>query len=138
MNKLKLSLYTPESKVADKIFISEVLVPSQKGQLGILPGHAPLISLLDAGILEYWKEGSSQSHKVAVGWGYLEVSKNEVRVLAETAQTKKVLDKKKIERELKSAYDELQKSDFNFEKRQELEKKIKTLEAEKSLLLDRI
>lgn len=134
MERLSLSLYTPESKVADKVFVSEILVPSQEGQLGILPGHTALISLLDAGVLEYWEEGSSTSKKVAVGWGYLEISKGEVRVLAETAQTKQALDKNKIDKELSQLLKELKESDFDFEKRKELEKRIKTLQAEKELI----
>ena len=134
MENLILSLYTPESKVVDKVPVREVLVPSHRGQLGILPGHAALISLLDAGVLKYWKKQDIEPEKIAVGWGYLEISKEEIRVLAETAQTKKALDQNKLEKDLQETLAELQNTEFDFEKRQELEKQLKRLRAEKELI----
>ena len=61
--------------------------------MGILPGHTGLISLLEAGILKYLPTDSNEWQSVAVGWGYLEVCGGEVRVLAETVQTKEALER---------------------------------------------
>jgi len=135
MKRLILNLYTPESNLVKNVSAKEVLVPSIKGELGILPGHAPLISLLQAGILKYWTEKNSKPEKVAIGWGYLEVTQEEVRILAETAQTKEALDQEKLEREIKNCLKELETTVFDFEKRKNIEKKLKQLEAERELIV---
>ena len=134
MEKLSFSLYTAEAQLAHEIPVKEVIVPSHRGELGILPGHASLISLLEAGIIKYWKESSSEPEKVAVGWGYLEISEGKIRVLADTAQTKLALDQKKIEEDLRIALSKQKEMEFDFEKRQDLEKEIKRLTALKDLI----
>ena len=130
---LKFSLYTPESSFIKQIPVREILAPSVKGQLNILPGHAPLVSLLEAGILHYWPENSSECKTVAVGWGYLEIAHNEVSVLAETIQTKEALDRVEIEKELKAIEEKLSKIDLDPKERRELEKTRQQLQAALSL-----
>lgn len=109
---MKLSLFTPEQTLLKNQVVKEVLVPSVKGCLGILPGHAPLISLLKAGVLEYLPEEKISWEKVALGWGYLEVCQDEIKILAESAATKKTLDKVQAEKELKEALKNLNQWDI--------------------------
>ena len=82
---LTLSLVTPAKKILTDVEISEVFVPTAaKGELNILEGHAPLMALLDIGILRYKLAGQSHLEQVVISWGYLEVSKDHITVLAET------------------------------------------------------
>ncbi len=84
---MKLSLATPDKKIADGIEIDELIVPGYRGQLDILPGHAPLVTTLTAGTLKYRVKGSSTFESVVVSWGFCEVHPDGVIVLAETAET---------------------------------------------------
>lgn len=84
---MKLSLATPDKKIADGIEIDELIVPGYRGQLDILPGHAPLVTTLTAGTLKYRLKGSSTFESVVVSWGFCEVHPDGVIVLAETAET---------------------------------------------------
>lgn len=113
--------------------MKEILVPSVKGYLGILPGHAPLISLLKAGVLKYLPEKSNQWEKLALGWGYLEVQQDEVRVLAESAATKESLDRVQVEKALEKVLEQLNRWDLEPSKREELEREKLWLEGELEL-----
>ena len=125
---MKLSLFTPEQILLKTLPVKEVLVPSIKGYLGILPGHAPLISLLRAGVLEYLPEGERLWKKVALGWGYLEVCQDEVKILAESAATKETLDKAQTEKQLQEALKELSRWNLEPSEREKWDKERLRLE----------
>lgn len=84
---MKLSLATPDKKIVDGLEIDELIVPGHRGQLDILPGHAPLVTTLTAGTLKYRAKGTSTYETVVVSWGFCEVHPEGVIVLAETAET---------------------------------------------------
>ena len=130
---MKLNLFTPEQTLLKEQAVKEILVPSVKGYLGILPGHAPLISLLGAGVLKYLPEGSNTWEKLALGWGYLEVRQDEVKILAESAATKESLDRVQVEKDLKAILDQLNRRDLEPSEREKLEKKKLFLEGELEL-----
>lgn len=136
--QLSFSLYTPESSFIKQASVREITAPSIRGRLNILPGHAPLISLLEAGVLSYWLIDATEPKTVAVGWGYLEVKGTEVSVLAETLQTKEALDRVKTEKELKMIKERLSQIDLAPKKRRGLEKARQKLEAELSLYTHRV
>lgn len=131
--QLNFSLYTPESSFIKQAPVREIIAPSIRGELNILPGHAPLISLLEAGILRYWPIDAKDCETVAVGWGYLEIKGTEVSVLAETLQTKEALDRVKTEKELKIIEEKLSKIDLKPKERRDLEKSRQKLQAALSL-----
>lgn len=81
--KLKLQLVTPYKKVL-ATDVDEVTAPGSLGELGVLPGHTPLLTTLKIGELSY-KQGNESFH-VAVNWGYLEIEEDQVNVLVETAE----------------------------------------------------
>jgi len=87
--KLKLQLVTPYKKVLSQE-VDEVTAPGSVGELGLLPGHTPLLTTLKIGELSY-KQGSETFH-VAVNWGYLEVEEDRVNVLVETAEIADEID----------------------------------------------
>lgn len=127
---MKLSLWTPEKTLLDQQEIKEMIVPSVKGELGILPGHAPLISLLQAGILKYWPKNSQKVQTIALGWGYLEVYWGGVRILAESAETKETLDRAQTQQNLQKVLSELKNLNLEPAERQKLERQKQLLESQ--------
>ncbi len=70
--------------------VEEVQVPARGGYLGILPGHAPLLSEMQQGELSY-RQGN-EWHYLSVFWGFVEVLPDRVVVLAETAEWAEEID----------------------------------------------
>ena len=79
----KLNLASPEKKMVTGQELEEITIPAFSGELNILPGHSPLMTNLEPGILKYKLKGSSESVKVAISWGYCQISPEAVNVLAE-------------------------------------------------------
>jgi F-type H+-transporting ATPase subunit epsilon len=79
----KLEIVTPEKKVVDTA-AEEVQIPGKDGYLGVLPGHAPLITELAVGEISYFENSSEM--RLAVAWGFAEVLPDKVTILAETAE----------------------------------------------------
>lgn len=130
---MKFSLFTPEKTLIKNKDLKELIVPSVKGYLGILPGHAPLISLLSAGVLKYLPKDSDNWQSIALGWGYLEVHSGGVRVLAESAETKQTLDRVKIQQDLKQVLAELERIDLEPKEREKFNKEKLWLEGQLEL-----
>lgn len=99
-----LNLVTPEKKLVTDLEIDEVLVPAFKGQLDILPGHAPLMTTLGTGLLKYKAKGASAHETVVVSWGYAQVNPQGVVILAETAESIEEIDRARAEAALKKAH----------------------------------
>jgi F-type H+-transporting ATPase subunit epsilon len=83
----QLEIVTPEKKVVDTQ-AEEAQIPGKNGYLGILPGHAPLITELAVGEITYRESGGSSGNeqRLAVAWGFAEVLPDKVTILAETAE----------------------------------------------------
>ena len=79
----QLEIVTPE-KMAVNEAAEEAQIPGLNGYLGILPGHAPLISELGVGVITYRAGGVTKN--LAVAWGFAEVLQDKVTILAETAE----------------------------------------------------
>jgi F-type H+-transporting ATPase subunit epsilon len=101
---LQLLLVTPERRVLEAE-ADEVELPGAEGYLGILPGHAPLITLLGTGVLTCRKGGSSSAF--AVSSGLAEVSDDRVSVLADSAEAAADIDAAAAERERAKAEEEM-------------------------------
>jgi F-type H+-transporting ATPase subunit epsilon len=99
----KLNLVTPEKRIVTDGEIDEVIIPGHRGQLDILPGHAPLITTLSEGVLKYRLKGSATFESVVVSWGYAEIHADGVSVLAETAESLAEINKQRAEEALKKA-----------------------------------
>ena len=130
---MKFSLFTPEKTLFENKELKELIVPSVKGYLGILPGHAPLVSLLKAGVLKYLPKNSESWRSLALGWGYLEVYPEGVRVLAESAKTKETLDKAQAEKNLNQVLAQLERINLEPKEREKLEKERLWLEGQLEL-----
>jgi F-type H+-transporting ATPase subunit epsilon len=79
----QLEIVTPDKMVV-KDSAEEMQIPGKNGYLGILPGHAPLISELAVGQISY--RNGSETHYLCVAWGFAEVLPDKVTILAETAE----------------------------------------------------
>lgn len=101
---LKLIVVTPERKVVDTD-ADQVELPGQLGYLGILPGHAPLISLLTTGVLTYKSAAGEKS--LALSAGFVEVANDAVSVLADLAEESAQIDVAAAEQDRTRAEEDL-------------------------------
>jgi F-type H+-transporting ATPase subunit epsilon len=88
-DKIQLEVVTPERRVLAEP-VDMVTVPGLGGELGILPGHTPLISQLQTGVLTYTQDG--KSFPLHVSGGFVEVRDDHVSVLAEVAEHPEEID----------------------------------------------
>ncbi|MCF6266409.1 MAG: F0F1 ATP synthase subunit epsilon [Desulfuromusa sp.] len=101
---LKLEMVTPYKRVLAEE-VDEVTAPGFVGELGILPGHTPLLTTLKVGELSY-KRGK-ETFYVAVNWGYLDVEHDTVTVLVDTAEKADEIDLARAKAALGRAEDAL-------------------------------
>lgn len=90
----------------ESIFSGEaefVALPGKSGELGILPGHVPLITLIQPGFVRIRQSGKAEPEEVFVAGGVLEVQPQHVTVLADTAIRTKDLDEAKAQQALEAA-----------------------------------
>ena len=88
-DRIQLEVVTPERRVLAES-VDMVTVPGLGGELGILPGHTPLISQLQTGVLTYVLDG--KSHPLHVSGGFVEVRDDHVSVLADVAERPEEID----------------------------------------------
>jgi F-type H+-transporting ATPase subunit epsilon len=101
-DSIELIVVTPQRQLLRETVV-EVTLPGAEGQLGILPGHAPLITELGIGELSYRAKNASESTLVAVISGFAEVLGDRVTVLAETAERPEEIDLQRAEEAKKRA-----------------------------------
>jgi F-type H+-transporting ATPase subunit epsilon len=87
----QLEIVTPEKKVVETQ-AEEVQIPGKNGYLGILPGHAPLITELSVGEITFREHSGANEQRLAVAWGFAEVLPSKVTILAETAERPSEID----------------------------------------------
>lgn len=95
-DRLDLEIVTPERLVLQTA-VDEAVLPGSEGYFGVLPGHAPLLAALGAGELSY-RIGAEWSY-LAVTGGFVEVLRQRVSVLAETAERPDEIDAEGARRE---------------------------------------
>jgi F-type H+-transporting ATPase subunit epsilon len=86
---LRLEIVTPEKRVVDET-VDSVTIPTQSGEIGILPAHAPLISQLKSGVLTYTR--GATVNRMMVSGGFVEVGPERVSILADVAQVAEDID----------------------------------------------
>lgn len=126
---IHLTIVTPERKLVDRQ-VDEVVLPGREGYLGVLPGHAPLLTALKVGEISY-REGS-RTHYVAVAWGFVEVLADRVSVLADIAERAEDIDVERAKRSREKAESALRGggADVDWERaRVSLEKAMARLQA---------
>ena len=104
MTTFLLEVATPE-KLVVRNDATEAQIPGSEGMLGIMPGHAPLISEIEAGELTYTMDG--KRHILAIAKGWVEVTGNKVRVLVDSCEAPDQIDMARAETALKRANERL-------------------------------
>jgi F-type H+-transporting ATPase subunit epsilon len=100
----QLEIVTPE-KLVVRENAEEAQIPGANGYIGVLPGHAPLITELGAGEISYRSGG--QLHRYATAWGFAEVLPDRVTVLAETVEPAEQIDVSRAQQSLAKAEEAL-------------------------------
>jgi F-type H+-transporting ATPase subunit epsilon len=106
----QLEIVTPEKKVVETA-AAEVQIPGKNGYLGVLPGHAPLITELAVGEITFRDGGQEQ--RLAVAWGFAEVLPDKVTILAETAERPSEIDVERARKAKARAEQRLTSGDTN-------------------------
>jgi F-type H+-transporting ATPase subunit epsilon len=101
-DSIELIVVTPERQILREKIV-EVVVPGLDGELGILPGHAPLITELGIGELRYRTNASANPIPLAIISGFAEVLPDSVTILAETAERAEEIDLARAEAALARA-----------------------------------
>ncbi|XJZ27137.1 F0F1 ATP synthase subunit epsilon [Bacillota bacterium Lsc_1132] len=96
MKTIKVNVVTPDGPVFDSD-VEMVSTKAQSGELGILPGHIPLVAPLEIGAVRLKKEGKMEL--IAVSGGFLEVRPDQVTILAQAAELATDID---VERALRA------------------------------------
>ncbi len=104
--EIRLDIVTPDRLVAHDS-VRGVTLPGKTGYLGILPGHAPLLTELAPGKLTYLRDGLG--HDVCVTWGFAEVLPDRVIVLVQTAERAEEIDVERAERAKQRAEERLKR-----------------------------
>ena len=96
-----LQLVSPERVLVEEQ-VEEVQIPALNGYMGVLPGHAPLLSeLMPGGVLTY-RSGAGQK-VLAVDGGFVEVEPDRVRILADFAQRREEINVEEAREQLRKA-----------------------------------
>jgi F-type H+-transporting ATPase subunit epsilon len=111
---IELVVVTPEKQQLRQS-AKEVQLPGADGYLGVLPGHAPLITELGIGELSYHDMSGTESAHLAIIRGFAEVLGNRVTVLAETAEFAAEIDLGRAEAALARAQKRLASGDSNID-----------------------
>jgi F-type H+-transporting ATPase subunit epsilon len=102
--KLRLTVVTRERKIIDTD-VEEVLLPAYDGEIGVLPGHTPLLTTLRIGVMRY--RAGNAVERIVLSWGFAEVLPDRVIVLAERGVLPSEIDYTTVEAERSAAEKEL-------------------------------
>lgn len=111
-SSIQFELITPE-RVVFQEQVYEVILPTTEGQISVLPHHIPLITTIGAGVLSLRRKPTDPDtalEHVATMGGFVEVTGNRVRVMADVAQRAKEIDELKVEQARKHAQELLHKA----------------------------
>lgn len=110
---IKFEIATPE-RVVLKEMVTQITVPTKQGEITVLPNHIPLVASLQSGVIEIRKPDGGLD-VMAVSGGFIEVLRDKVVILADTAERAEELDEARIEEAKKRAEkikDDMTRSDL--------------------------
>lgn len=108
MKTIKVSVVTPDGPVYESD-VEMVSTKAKSGELGILPGHIPLVAPLEIGAVRLKLAGGKQE-QIAVSGGFLEVRPEQVTVLAQAAEKASDIDVERAQRAKERAEQRLQQA----------------------------
>lgn len=92
---IKFEVVTPE-RVVLKREVIQVTVPTESGEITVLADHIPLVSILKSGVIEI-KSAEDEIEIMSVSGGFIQVMRDKIVVLADTAEKAEELDEQRIE-----------------------------------------
>ena len=107
MSPFRLEIVTAERLVYEDD-IDVLVAPGIDGELGVLPSHAPLLTVLQPGEILIRKDGDENF--LAVSGGFMEVLGNKVRILADAAEHAEEIDEARVEAAIKQAEERISAS----------------------------
>jgi F-type H+-transporting ATPase subunit epsilon len=99
---LLLQLVSPERLLVEEQ-VTEAQIPALDGYIGVLPGHAPLVSELKPGGVLTYRAGGGAEKVLAIYGGFVEVMPDRVRVLADGAEHREEIDLPHAQQQLEEA-----------------------------------
>ncbi len=117
---LTVRVITPDKTVWDDS-VQELILPSTTGQLGILTGHAPLLTALDIGVMRV--RPGKEWKAIAVMGGFAEVENNEVKILVNGAELGDTIDKEAARGEFTQAQSRLDESSTSGDRQEQIQAK---------------
>jgi len=114
MNTLHAQILTPEGAKFEGD-VTGVQMPGKLGSFEVKYNHAALVSMLDIGQIRIRHQSGEDDTILAVAGGFVEVSDNQLTLLAETAEKASEIDKEAVQRELKEAKEQLEANPMNRE-----------------------
>lgn len=110
---IKFEIVTPERTVLEEEVL-QITVPTKEGEITVLPGHIPLVSVLAPGVIEA-KKADGDIEVMSVSGGFIEVLRSKVVILADTAERAFEIDLSRAEEARKRAED-LKKNETRFDR----------------------
>ena len=102
--KLQLQIVSADRSLLNET-VDEVVIPGFDGYFGVLPGHTPLLAVLQVG--ELWYRQGQEKHYVSIAFGFAEVLPDRVTILAQIAETADEIDLARAEAAKKRAEERL-------------------------------
>ncbi|MFH1822077.1 MAG: ATP synthase F1 subunit epsilon [Patescibacteria group bacterium] len=109
---IKFEIVTPEGTVS-KEEILQVTVPTKQGEITVLPNHIPLVASLMPGVIEI-KKPDNKIEIMSVSGGFIEVLKDKIVILADTAERAEQIDISRAE-EARARAEEIKKDTRQFD-----------------------
>ena len=122
-----LEIVNPERSFLNKNDVTEVVIPAFEGEIGILKDHISIISFLKPGIIKIYSKSGEDSYYV--NDGIIEFKNNNLSILTSLIFNLKDIDKQKISEIMKSAEEELSKSEISDQTKYLLDQKIEVLKS---------
>jgi F-type H+-transporting ATPase subunit epsilon len=93
---LQLEVVTPERRVV-QAEVAELVAPGALGEFGVLSGHEPFVTALDAGLVSFRPSAGGETRHLAVSGGFAEVAEDRVILLVDTCEAAEELDRPRAE-----------------------------------------
>jgi F-type H+-transporting ATPase subunit epsilon len=102
--KIQLLIVSADRALVNET-VDEVEIPGYDGYFGVLPGHTPLLAVLQVG--ELWYRQGSEKHYLAIAFGFAEVQPDRVTILAQIAEKAEEIDLERAEAAKKRAQERI-------------------------------
>lgn len=110
--ELKLTILAPERRLVENEIVTEVTLPTAEGQIQILPGHVPLIGVLETGRFQYKTAAGSVTQGV-ISSGFFQVVGDRVSVMSETLELEGEIDVQRAKKAQAQAEEMLKSADLD-------------------------